>query len=53
MIEYTITSGSPTLQELAALEFAFQLHKRPEVVIAEVKSKWAKPLLREPLVRKA
>ncbi|CAB4655149.1 MAG: hypothetical protein F2787_03865 [Actinobacteria bacterium] len=53
MIAYTITSGTPTLDELAALEFAFEAHKRPEEILPQVKSVWAKPALREPLDRKA
>ncbi|CAB4340806.1 unannotated protein [freshwater metagenome] len=52
MIAYTITSGTPTLQELEALEYALELHHKPEVIIQVAHSAWAKPLLRKTLPKK-
>lgn len=52
MIDYTIISGTPTLQELEALEYALELHQRPEVIIQVASSVWAKPQLRKPLKKK-
>ncbi|MEK6648819.1 MAG: hypothetical protein AABY37_05855 [Actinomycetota bacterium] len=52
MIRYTITSGTPTAEELTALEQALKDHERPEVATKAIKSVWAAPQLRMPLVRK-
>jgi len=52
VIGYTITSGTPTPEEKAALEHALIHHEKPDET-KEKKSLWASPLLRAPLVRKA
>ena len=52
MITFTITSGTPTLEELTALELALAEYERPIEEAAIVKSNWGKPQLRQPLNRK-
>lgn len=55
MIKYTVTSGTPTQEELQALEIALARHKKIESEADDLKvvqrSKWAKPNLRTPLER--
>jgi len=52
VITFTITSGTPTLEELTVLEMALAQHERPIEEAAAMKSTWAKPQLRQPLPRK-
>ncbi|MFZ2228116.1 MAG: hypothetical protein WA090_03680 [Candidatus Nanopelagicaceae bacterium] len=53
MIRYTITSGTPTAEEMIALEAALKTHReaRPKQKIS--KSVWGMAQLRKPLPRKA
>lgn len=53
MIRYTITAGTPTVEELAALEETLKEHYDGRAKKRTVKSVWAKPQLRVPLTRKA
>ena len=56
MIKYTITSGTPTKEELRALEIALAHHKKVESETDKSRqvprSQWAKPILRTSLDRK-
>jgi len=48
-IRFTVTSGTPTEEERAALEQALLLHETPQEEQSTKKSKWAEPTLRQPL----
>ena len=52
MITFTITSGTPTVEELTALELALEQPERPVEEALKAKSVWATPQLRQPLPRK-
>jgi len=52
VITFTITSGTPTVEELTALELALEQHERPVEEALKAKSVWATPQLRQPLPRK-
>ncbi|HUW86817.1 MAG TPA: hypothetical protein VMW30_00350 [Candidatus Paceibacterota bacterium] len=52
MIRYTITSGTPTPEELIALEVALKTHRDSRPKKKVLKSTWGEPQLRQPLPRK-
>ena len=53
MTQYTITSGTPSHDELMALEEALKHHRESRLTKKVLKSSWGKPQMREPLTRKA
>jgi hypothetical protein len=48
-VNFTVTAGHPTLDELAAIELALANHKREELKPVIKRSVWAAPILRAPL----
>ena len=52
MTQYTITSGTPSHDELIALEEALKHHRESRLTKKIVMSSWGKPQLRKPLARK-
>ena len=48
-VNFTVTAGHPTLDELAAIELALANHKREELKPVVKRSVWAAPILRAPL----
>ena len=48
-MKYQITSGTPTTDELAAIEVAMSFHKREEVNPIIRKAGFGRPQLRKPL----
>ena len=48
-MEFSISKGSPTPEELIAIETAIALHKREEIVPIIRKSTFGAPQLRKPL----
>ena len=48
-VNFTVTAGHPTLDELAAIELALANHKREELKPVVKRSVWAAPILRTPL----
>jgi hypothetical protein len=48
-INFSVISGQPTADELAAIELALTNHKREELKPVVKRSVWAMPILRAPL----
>jgi hypothetical protein len=48
-VSFTVVSGHPTADELAAIELALANHKREELKPVVKRSVWAMPTLRTPL----
>jgi len=48
-VKYDIVLGLPTLEELAAIEFAMSHHKHEVLKPVVKRSVWAKPVLRSAL----
>ena len=48
-VKYDIMLGHPTLEELAAIEFAMSHHKHEVLKSVVKRSIWAKPILRSAL----
>ena len=46
---FTVTSGNPSADELAAIEIALANHKREELKPVVKRSEWAMPLMRTQL----
>jgi len=46
---FTVTSGNPSADELAAIEIALANHKREELKPVVKRSVWAMPLMRNQL----
>jgi hypothetical protein len=46
IIKFSVTAGSPTSDELAAIELALANHKREELKPTVKRSVWAMPLMR-------
>jgi hypothetical protein len=49
IIKFSVTTGSPTADELAAIELALANHKREELKPTVKRSVWAMPLMRTQL----
>jgi hypothetical protein len=49
IIKFSVTAGSPTSDELAAIEMALANHKREELKPTVKRSVWAMPLMRTQL----
>ena len=47
--KFSVTSGNPTADELAAIELALAPHKREELKPVVKRSVWAMPLMRSQL----
>ncbi len=48
-VSFTVISGHPSIDELAAIELALANHKREELKPVVKRSVWAMPILRTPL----